>query len=216
MKKFNRVLYAIISEMFESLLVDEPNMTNEELMQNMYQEFDETMQLVFDDLNSMSQIAEIAEISIDGASYTKDQMIDMIVNGIDFTSQDLVADSRSLMKHLSRNLDETFIVYPNYSGGPGNSTLLVERHNKIEAHISFEAGKVFLLKGDTEEPDIGMFKELYPEILKWVQGDDQQTSDDPPTKPEDKSKLNKIKKSDVKEDAIKKARNYMKNRFDYL
>ena len=73
-------------------------------------------------------------------------MIDMIVNGIDFTSQDLVADSRSLMKYLSKNLDETFIVYPNYTGGPGNSTLLVERHNKIEAHISFEAGKVFLLK----------------------------------------------------------------------
>ena len=216
MKKFNRVLYAIISDMFESLLIDEPNMTNEELMQNMYQEFDETMQLVFDDLNSMTQIAQIAEINIEGASYSKEKMIDMIVNGIDFISQDLVADSRSLMKHLSRNLDETFIVYPNYSGGAGNSTLLVERHNKIEAHISFEAGKVFLLKGDTEEPDIGMFKELYPEILKWVQGGNQQSGDDPPTNPEDKSKFNKIKKYEAKEDAIKKARSYMKNRFDYL
>ena len=216
MKKFNRVLYAIISEMFESLLIDDPNMSNEELMQNLYQEFDETMQLVFDDLNSMTQISQIAEINIDGASYSKEKMIDMIVNGIDFTSQDLVSDSRSLMKHLSRNLDETFIVYPNYAGGPGNSTLLVERHNMIEAHISFEAGKVFLLKGDTEEPDIGMFKELYPEILKWVQGGDEQTGDDPPTNPEDKSKHNKIKKSNPNGDAIDKARSYMKNRFDYL
>ena len=117
----------------------------------------------------------------------------MIVNGIDFTSQDLVSDSRSLMRHLSRNLDETFIVYPNYSGDPGNSTLLVERHNKIEAHISFEAGKVFLLKGNTEEPDIEMFKELYPEILKWTQGINQETIDDPPTQPEDKTKFNKIR-----------------------
>ena len=144
MKKFNRVLYAIISDMFESLLIDEPSMTNEELMQNLYQEFDETMQLVFDDLNSMSQISQIAEINIAGASYSKEKMIDMIVNGIDFTSRDLVNDSRSLMKFLSRNLNETFIVYPNYTGDPGNSTLLVERHNKIEANISFESGKIFI------------------------------------------------------------------------
>ena len=191
--------------MFESILINEPDMTNEELMQRLYQEFDETLQIVFDDLNSMSQIAEIAEISIDGASYTKDQMIDMIVNGIDFTSQDLVGDSRSLMKYLSKNLDETFIVYPNYTGGPGNSTLLVERHNKIEAHISFEAGKVFLLKGEAEEPDIGMFKELYPEILKWVQGEDQQ-GDDEPTSPSGKTKFNKIKKIN----------GLKKSRFDYL
>ena len=194
MKKFNRVLYAIISDMFESILINEPDMTNEELMQRLYQEFDETLQIVFDDLNSMSQIAEIAEISINGASYTKDQMIDMIVNGINFASQDLVGDSRSLMKYLSKKLDETFIVYPNHTGGPGNSTLLVERHNKIEAHISFEAGKVFLLKGEAEEPDIGMFKELYPEILKWVQGEDQQ-GDDEPTPPGGKTKFNKIKKT---------------------
>ena len=184
--------------MFETLLIEQPDITNEALMQHLYQEFDETMQLVFDDLNSMTQIAEIAEISIDGASYTKNQMIDMIVNGIDFTSQDLVADSRSLMKYLSKNLNETFIVYPNYTGGPSNSTLLVERHNKIEAHISFEAGKVFLLKGETEEPDIDMFKELYPEILKWVQGKNQQESDKP-TPPNNKTK-----------------NNTKKSRFDYL
>ena len=205
MKKFNRVLYAIISDMFESILISDPNMTNEELMQRLYQEFDETLQIVFDDLNSMTQIAEIAEISIDGASYTKDQMIDMIVNGINFSSQDLVADSRSLMKYLSKNLDETFIVYPNYTGGPGNSTLLVERHNKIEAHISFEAGKVFLLKGEAEEPDIGMFKELYPEILKWVQGEDQQ-GDDEPTPSSGKTKFSKIKNNSGSK----------KSRFDYL
>ena len=202
MKKFNRVLYAVISDMFESLLVDAPAMTNEELMQHLYQEFDETMQLVFDDLNSMSQISQIAEINIDGASYTKEKMIDMIVNGINFISKDLVNDSRALMKYLSKKLDETFIVYPNYTGGPGNSTLLVERHNKIEAHISFEGGKIFLLKGETEEPDIGMFKELYPEILKWVQGEDRQ-EDDEPTSPSDKTKLSKMNTS-------------KKSRFDYL
>ena len=205
MKKFNRVLYAIISEMFEELLIDKPNISNEELMQHMYQEFDETMQLVFDDLNSMSQIADITEISIDGSSYTKSQMIDMIVNGIGFSSQDLVADSRSLMKHLSKNLDETFIIYPNYTGDPGNSTLLVERHNNIEAHISFESGKIFLLKGEAEEPDINMFKELYPEILKWVQTKDS-VIDEEPTPSNDKKKFNKIKKADIKK----------KSRFDYL
>ena len=37
MKKFNRVLYAIISDMFEKLIANDPNISNDDIMQNMYQ-----------------------------------------------------------------------------------------------------------------------------------------------------------------------------------
>jgi len=213
MKKFNRVLYAIISDMFEKLIADDPNISNDDIMQNMYQEFDETMQLVFDDLNSVTQIAEITSINIDGDSYSREEMVDMLVNGISFDSKDVRTEVRSLVRHLNGSLDETFVIYPMIIDGH-EGDIVIERKLKVEANISIGEDRILLLQGEGGEPDINLFKTVYPEIIKWIKGEDDE--DEPPTKPEDKSKFNKIKKTDAKEDAIKKAKNYMKNRFDYL
>ena len=215
MKKFNRVLYAIISDMFEKLIADDPNISNDDIMQNMYQEFDETMQLVFDDLNSVTQIAEITSINIDGDSYSREEMVDMLVNGISFDSKDVRTEVRSLVRHLNGSLDETFVIYPMIIDGH-EGDIVIERKLKVEANISIGEDRILLLQGEGGEPDINLFKSVYPEIIKWVKGRDQDKDNEPPKQPEDKSNLNKIKKTDVKEDAIKKAKNYMKNRFDYL
>ena len=211
MKKFNRVLYAIISDMFEKLIADDPSISNDDIMQNMNQEFDETMQLVFDDLNSVTQIADITSINIDGDEYTREEMVDMLVNGIAFDSKDVRTEVRSLIRHLNGSLDETFVIYPMIIDGH-EGDIVIERKLKVEANISIGEDRILLLQGEGGEPDISLLKTVYPEILKWAKGEDQQTSDEPPTKPEDKSKLNKIKKSDVKEDAIKKAIEDYKNK----
>jgi len=214
MKHFNRILYAVIADIFEKIVQDDPHIPDEEVTQKIYQEFDETLELVFKDINSIAQVTEASAFLIDGDTYSKDEMVDMLVNGIDYISDNAKADVRSLIKYLNKTLDTSFMLYPDMSDG--GESIILEKNYHVEAKISFEAGKIFLLQGETDSPDIKLFKLIYPEILKWTKGEDQQTSDDPPTKPEDKSKLNKIKKTDAKEDAIKKAKNYMKNRFDYL
>lgn len=213
MKKFNRVLYAIISDMFEKLIADNPSISNDDIMQNMYQEFDETMQIVFDDLNSVTQITEITSINIDGDEYTREEMIDMLVNGIAFNSKDVRTEVRSLIRHLNASLDEAFVIYPMIIDGH-EGDIVIERKLKVEANISIGEDRILLLQGEGGEPDISLFKAIYPEIIKWIK--DQDEDDEPPERPAGKSKFNKIKKTDAKEDAIEKARNYMKNRFDYL
>jgi len=198
MKKFNRVLYAIISDMFESFLVDDPDMTNEELMQHMYQEFDETMQLVFDDLNSVIATSDLSSVNIGDQAYSRDVMVDMLVNGIHFESKDVKADSRSLIRHLNKVLDESFMIYPNIMDGE-EGIIIVEKKNRIEANIAITGDKIFLLQGESESPDLNIFKTIYPELIKWMQGEDQQSGDDTPQMPNGKN-----------------TSNYSKSKFDYL
>ena len=193
MKKFNRVLYAIISDMFESFLVDDPDMTNEELMQHMYQEFDETMQLVFDDLNSVIATSDLSSVDIGDQSYSRDVMVDMLVNGIHFESKDAKADSRSLIRHLNKVLDESFMIYPNIMDGE-EGIIIVEKKNRIEANIAITGDKIYLLQGESDSPDLDIFKSIYPELIKWMQGEGQQSEDDTPpgskkTSSESKSKF---------------------------
>lgn len=203
MKHFNRILYAVIAEMFEKVVQADSHISDEEVTQKIYQEFDETLELVFNDINSIAQVTEVSTFFIDGETYSKDVMVDMLVNGIDYVSDNAKADVRSLIKYLNKTLDEAFMLYPDMIDG--GESIILEKNYRVEAKISFEADKIFLLQGESSSPDVELFKAIYPEILKWTKGEDQQT-DTTPTSPGDKSKDN----------SIDKAKKYMKKRFDYL
>jgi hypothetical protein len=213
MKTFNRVLYAVIADLIEEILDESPDALEEEISQRIYENFDNALQLALSDL-AISKQVEYTHIKIDGEDYSREVMIDMLVNGIDYTSDDPRSDARSLIKYLNKTLDTEYLLYPNSAYGC-EGDIFIEAGNKIEANISISEGKIFLLQGESATPNVDLFKQIYPEILKWVQGVDQQVDNSPP-KPDDSSKTNKIQKIDIKADAIKKARKYMKNRFDYL
>ena len=211
MIKINRVLYAVISDIFEELIKVDPNIEVDEVRARLYEVFDENLECVISDFSRAANMASLDTIDIAGEEYTKNAMITMITEGIDFKTTNIRSDSRSLISHLSKNLSDEFLIYPDH-----DCNILIEHSNVVEAQLNFENDKIILMRGETPEPDVQVFKEVLPEILKWIQGFDYQSSDNPPTNPEDKSKRNKIKKTDVKADALKKARSYMKNRFDYL
>jgi hypothetical protein len=181
--------------MFEKLLVENPNISNDDIMQRVYQEFDETMQLVFDDLNNVTQITDITSINIDGDEYSREEMVDMLVNGISFSSKDARTETRSLIRHLNVSLDEAFVIYPMTIDGH-EGRIAIERKLRVEANISIEKNRIYLLQGDGDSPDIELFKIVYPEILKWIKGEKQQRVDKPPANP--------------------KGRNKPENRFNYL
>jgi len=211
MKKFNRILYAVIADMIDDLLKDDPEMTDEEIMENMYLVFDETTQLVFDDLSNAQKIGEIVDgdFVIQGESFSKDEMIDMLVNGIDYKTDDAKKDAKSLVRHLNKTLDNNFMIYSGLSDEEMGA-IIIEHRNTIVANISIGEGKIFLLQGESSETDINLFKQIYPEIIKWTLGEDQQTSEPPPQQPTPIKKLNKINK----DAAIQKAKNYMKKYYE--
>jgi hypothetical protein len=74
--------------------------------------------------------------------------------------------------------------------------IAIERKLRVEANISIEKNRIYLLQGDGDSPDIELFKIVYPEILKWIKGEKQQRVDKPPANP--------------------KGRNKPENRFNYL
>ena len=211
MKKFNRILYAVIADMIDDLLKDDPEMTDEEIMENMYLVFDETTQLVFDDLSNAQKIGEIVDgdFVIQGESFSKDEMIDMLVNGIDYETDDAKKDAKSLVRYLNKTLDNNFMIYSGLSDEEMGA-IIIEHRNTIVANISIGEGKIFLLQGESSETDINLFKQIYPEIIRWTLGEDQQTSEPPPQQPTPIKKLNKINK----DAAIQKAKNYMKKYYE--
>ena len=167
MIKINRVLYAVISDIFEELIKEDPNIEVDEVRARLYEVFDENLECVIEDFSRAASMASLDTISIAGDSYTKDSMILMITDGIDFTSTNLRADSRGLIKHLTENLSDEFFIYPDQ-----DANVLIEHSNVIEAQLNFDLqnDKIVLMRGETPEPDVQLFKEVFPEILNWIKG----------------------------------------------
>ena len=165
MIKINRVLYAVISDIFEELIKEDPNIEVGEVRARLYEVFDSNLECVIEDFSRAASMTSLDTISIAGDSYTKDSMILMITDGIDFTSTNLRADSRGLIKHLTDNLSDEFFIYPDQ-----DANVLIEHSNVIEAQLNFDLqnNKIILMRGETPEPDVQLFKEVFPEILNWV------------------------------------------------
>ena len=178
MLKINRVLYAIISNIFEELIKEDPNIEVDEVRARLYQVFDENLECVIEDFSRAANMASIDTIDIAGSVYTKNAMITMITDGIDFKSTNVRADSRGLISHLSKNLSGEFLIYPDQ-----DCNVLIEHSNVVEAKLNFENDKIVLMKGETPEPDIQVFKEVLPEILKWIQNADEKEPNSTPKKP---------------------------------
>jgi hypothetical protein len=182
MLKINRVLYAIISNIFEELIKEDPNIEVDEVRARLYQVFDENLECVIEDFSRAANMASIDTIDIAGSAYTKNAMITMITDGIDFKSTNVRADSRGLISHLSKNLSDEFLIYPDH-----DCNVLIEHSNVVEAQLNFENDKIILMKGETPEPDIQVFKEVLPEILKWIQNaDEKEPNNSNPKKPSKK------------------------------
>jgi hypothetical protein len=175
MLKINRVLYAVISDIFEGLIEENKNIAVEEVRTRLNQIFDENLECVIEDFSNAASMTNLESININGSSYTRDIMIQMITEGINFTPTELRADSRSLIKHLMSNLPGEFMIYPDQ-----DANILIEHSNVVEAQLNFVKNKILLMKGETSEPDIQVFKEVFPEILKWAQ---QQKSSDAASTP---------------------------------
>jgi hypothetical protein len=169
MIKINRVLYAVISDIFEELIKEDPNIEVDEVRAHLYQVFDEKLECVIDDFSRAASMTSLDTIDIAGESYTRNSMIAMITEGIDFKSTNVRADSRGLISHLSKNLSDEFLIYPDH-----DCNVLIEHSNVVEAQLNFENDKIILMKGETPEPDVQVFKEVLPEILRWVQGSGQE------------------------------------------
>jgi len=165
MIKINRVLYAVISDIFEGLIEENQNIEVEEVRARLYEVFDANLECVIEDFSRAANMASLDMIDIAGDSYTKDSMILMITDGIDFTSTNLRSDSRALISHLTKNLSEGFFIYPDQ-----DANVLIEHNNVIEAQLNFdlENNKIILMRGETPEPDVQLFKEVFPEILSWI------------------------------------------------
>ena len=178
MIKINRVLYAVISDIFEELIKEDPNIEVDEVRARLYEVFDENLECVITDFSRAASMTSLDTVDIAGESYTKDSMILMITDGIDFTSTNLRADSRGLIKHLTDNLPDEFFIYPDH-----DANVLIEHDNVIEAQLNFDLvnDKIVLMRGETPEPDVQLFKEVFPEILKWVKG--KKTESSPKTTP---------------------------------
>ena len=182
MIKINRVLYAVISDIFEELIKEDPNIEVDEVRARLYEVFDENLECVISDFSKAATMSSLDTIDIAGESYTRDVMIRMITEGIDFEPTNLRSDSRGLISHLTKNLPDEFLIYPDQ-----DCNVLIEHSNVIEAQLNFENDKIVLTKGETPEPDVELFKEVLPEILKWVQGNRQCAPDnDTPAKPTSK------------------------------
>jgi hypothetical protein len=181
MIKINRVLYAVISDIFEELIKENPDIDVDEVRTRLYQVFDENLECVIEDFSRAANMASLDTIDIAGEAYTKNAMITMITDGIDFKSTNIRSDSRGLISHLSKNLSDEFLIYPDH-----DCNVLIEHSNVVEAQLNFENDKIILMKGETPEPDIQVFKEVLPEILKWIQNTDEKESDNKPKKPSKK------------------------------
>ena len=177
MIKINRVLYAIISDIFEELIEENNNIEVEEVRARLYEVFDANLECVIEDFSRAAGMASLETVDINGESYTRNSMIQMITEGIDFKSTDLRADSRGLISHLTKNLSDKFFIYPDH-----DANVLIEHNNVIEAQLNFdlEQNKIVLMRGETPEPDIQAFKEVLPQILSWVKS---KSSDTPTTQP---------------------------------
>jgi len=182
MIKINRVLYAVISDIFEELIKEDPNIEVDEVRARLYQVFDENLECVIEDFSRAANMASLDTIDIAGSAYTKNAMITMITDGIDFKSTNVRADSRGLISHLSKNLSDEFLIYPDH-----DCNVLIEHSNVVEAQLNFENDKIVLMKGETPEPDVQVFKEVLPEILKWIQNaDEKEPNNNNPKKPSKK------------------------------
>ena len=182
MIKINRVLYAIISDIFEELIKEDQNIEVDEVRARLYQVFDENLECVIEDFSRAASMQSLETIDIAGSAYTKNAMITMITDGIDFKSTNVRADSRGLISHLSKNLSDEFLIYPDH-----DCNVLIEHSNVVEAQLNFENDKIILMKGETPEPDIQVFKEVLPEILKWIQNaDEKEPNNNNPKKPSKK------------------------------
>jgi len=182
MLKINRVLYAVISDIFEELIKENPNIEVDEVRASLYQVFDENLECVIEDFSRAANMTSLDTIDIAGSAYTKNAMITMITDGIDFKSTNVRADSRGLISHLSKNLSDEFLIYPDH-----DCNVLIEHSNVVEAQLNFENDKIILMKGETPEPDIQVFKEVLPEILKWIQNaDEKEPNNNNPKKPSKK------------------------------
>jgi hypothetical protein len=133
---------------------------------------------VIEDFSRAASLNSLDTIDIAGESYTKNAMITMITDGIEFKSVNVRSDSRGLISHLSKNLSDEFLIYPDQ-----DCNVLIEHSNVVEAQLNFENDKIVLMRGETPEPDVQVFKEVLPEILKWVQNTDEKEPDNKPTKP---------------------------------
>jgi len=133
MIKINRVLYAVISDIFEELIKEDPNIEVDEVRARLYEVFDENLECVITDFSRAASMTSLDTVDIAGESYTKDSMILMITDGIDFTSTNLRADSRGLIKHLTDNLPDEFFIYPDH-----DANVLIEHDNVIEAQLNFD------------------------------------------------------------------------------
>jgi hypothetical protein len=185
MIKINRVLYAIISDIFEELIKEDPNIEVDEVRARLYQVFDENLECVIEDFSRAANMASIDTIDIAGSAYTKNAMITMITDGIDFKSTNVRAASRGLISHLSKNLSDEFLIYPDQ-----DCNVLIEHSNVVEAQLNFENDKIVLMKGETPEPDIQVFKEVLPEILKWIQDTDEKEPNNPKNPSKKKARPN--------------------------
>ena len=165
MIKINRVLYAVISDIFEELIKEDPNIDVDDVRTRLCQVFDENLECVIDDFSKAASMSSIDTIDIAGDTYTKSAMLTMITDGIDFRSTNIRSDSRSLISYLSKHLTDDFLIYPDH-----DCNVLIEYNNVIEAQLNFENDKIILLMGESPEPDIQLFKLVLPEILKWIQG----------------------------------------------
>jgi hypothetical protein len=179
MIKINRVLYAVISDIFEELIKENSNIEVDEVRARLYQVFDENLECVIEDFSRAANMSSLDTIDIAGEAYTKNAMITMITDGIDFESTNIRADSRGLISHLSKSLSDEFLIYPDH-----DCNVLIEHSNVVEAQLNFENGKIILMRGETPEPDVQVFKEVLPEILKWVQDYNQEApASSTPNKP---------------------------------
>ena len=182
MIKINRVLYAVISDIFEELIKEDQNIEVDEVRARLYQVFDENLECVIEDFSRAASMQSLETIDIAGSAYTKNAMITMITDGIDFKSTNVRADSRGLISHLSKNLSDEFLIYPDH-----DCNVLIEHSNVVEAQLNFENDKIILMKGETPEPDVQVFKEVLPEILKWIQNaDEKEPNNNNPKKPSKK------------------------------
>mgnify|MGYP001387103357 CR=1 FL=1 len=177
MIKINRVLYAVISDIFEGLIEENQNIEVEEVRARLYEVFDTNLECVIEDFSRAASMASLDTVDINGESYTRNTMIQMITEGIDFKSTDLRLDSRGLINHLTKNLSDEFFIYPDHE-----ANVLIEYDNVIEAQLNFDLkhNKIILMRGETPEPDVQVFKEVLPQILSWVQA---KSSDTPTVQP---------------------------------
>ena len=186
-QKFNRVLYAVLSDLVEKHMTNDMSITKRELRDLLEADVSNTMVAVFEDYDkiySSSVDQETDElITVNDTRYTRSDIMHQLLHGIPYESNEDVNDlAFDILRAMNYKLADDFVIFPN---AHDKSTLYVNQHSVEIAKISVQHDKIFLLPPKVKS-DFKIVKHVFIQLLSCIL--DKKASKDDATVKETKEK----------------------------